>query len=602
MRARANEFKGFARFHIVANRSLIPLVATFALISLSFIPPKSFFTLFDKNAAPQFMSALLMGVILSFALYLKRDRFQLPIYLIVAVIAAISLPLISLLLSSAPAQGLTGDTFRYNGLASLYFLIVVAALHGLLDLASFIRLMKSYLAIISIVEVIAVLQHFSLISLPGIQGTVTATFGNLDFLSAFIGTSLPLILFAFYYSSSVGKWLSVGLFALSSYVIYLAGAKQGYLDLVLTIGAIAFYFAYSKVSYRFFDEQLSIRAKTTVLTVLLLLWLEFIFIVPFADLNIPHVSDDPQVAIRGVLWLAAFNQFKSAPLFGVGPDQYGNYYEQFRTISSITVLPGDSSNDAHSAPLQTLATLGITGSVVFVALIAIVIYSSLKLYRTKPEMKRPVQITSLFIFIFISNAAISPIVLANRYLMWAVGGFLALYLYRSVEIAPKLVKLSKRTVTAVSIFLIATMTFTAGVFAHSQLRYLGWGENNMKTEGALQKVSIDAFLPCQYYFPDLIKYTGVVTPESTEKLSLARLESNPRCYSAVLQLSNVAAQKNDMTMMRKYVYQLMEMAPARRETLDMATSYAIKAKDKELEEIVRKTYAKLGIMLVDVQP
>jgi hypothetical protein len=438
--------------------------------------------------------------------------------------------------------------------------------------------------------------------LPGIQGTVTATFGNLDFLSAFIGTSLPLILFLYFYSGRPGKYLAVALLLLSTVVITLTGAKQGFLDLAIFLLAIGGYLLYSKVKFRYFQEPLSIRAKTTVLTVLLLLWLEFIFTVPFANLNIPHVSDDPQVAIRGVLWLAALNQFKSSPWFGIGPDQYGNYYEQFRTVSSTVVLPGDSSNDAHSGFMQTLATLGLSGSILFLTLLVVLIYSALKLYRTQPEMKRPVQIISLFIFIFITNAAISPIVIANRYLMWAVGGFLVLYLYRNSELSAKQLKLSQSLIGAITVVLIATLTFTSGVFGYSQARYLAWGEKNMNTKGAVQKVAIDPFLPCQYYFPDLVKYQGVLSVKSVKEISLERIKSNPRCYAAILQLARVAADTNDLSMMRKYVYTLIHLAPARRDTLDIATVYAMRANDKKLEEIVRRTFAKQGILIVDVNP
>lgn len=128
------------------------------------------------------------------------------------------------------------------------------------------------------------------------------------------------------------------------------------------------------------------------------------------------------------------------------------------------------------------------------------------------------------------------------------------------------------------------------------------GEKNKQTKGAVQEVTVNPFLPCQYYFPDLVKYMGVVTPEEVVKVSSQRLTSNPRCYSAVLQISGAYGEQKNLSMMRKYVYQLMEMAPARRETLDMATNYAIVAKDKKLEEVVRKTYAKLGIILLDVNP
>ena len=575
------------------------LFIVFALVSLAHLPNDSLTTLFDKNSAVQFLTSIFLGSLIGLLILAKRIEIRIP-PLLVAVIALLLISVsISLVLSKSRYQGITGDTFRYNGLASLFFLIIIGALHTTLTFARFIGAIKLYVGVVALVGVLSILQFFQIVTLPGIQGTVTGPFGNLDFLAAYLGTSFPLWIVVFINSSSRGKLLTLVGATLSIYVIHLTGAKQGYLDLALTAVGLAGYLLYSRITYRYFGQAMSIRLKTAIFSISIILWLEFIFAFPFSNLNIPQISDDPQVAIRGVMWLAAFNTFKSHFLFGVGPDQYGDYYEQYRTVNSVVVLPADSTNDAHSAPLQILATYGFSGAILFVALIVLVIHALLTLHRNRPDLQRSVAGLGLFLFIYLTNAAVSPTVIANKYLAWAVGAFLIACAAREIPL-PRFSNLASKVTQPLIALMTLVLIFTSTFFVSSLYRFNSFGEFNRSSNGAYQKVAVDDFLPCQYYFPDVLKYTGVQYSADMKSLSLERVKSSPRCYGAIVRLAGIAAEENNLKELRKYIYQLIEIAPARREVLDAATYYALRADDKELEEIVRKQFAKMGITILDV--
>jgi O-antigen ligase len=447
--------------------------------------------------------------------------------------------------------------------------------------------------------VIAVLQHFDLVTMPGVQDNPASTFGNLDFYAAYVGTSFPLILFAYLKSNPLGKRALIALAVLSLICLRLTDAKQGYLDFLIAALLILTALGYQKFRRPSDGETFSIPVRTTILTFVLFLWLELIFIIPFFGKAIPFVGDDPQVAIRGVLWLAGLNQFKSSPALGVGPDHYGAYYEHFRTVNSTIVLPGDSSNDAHSGPVQTLATTGVLGTLIFVLLIAYVIRALLLILERESLGKGATYSLALFLFIYLTNAAISPIVLPHKYLFWAVCGYLIFEAHRGS--AEQGVRSTPPKLFVPAIAVLASLTLFVGVaFTYSQVNFTRWGQTHNANPGAVQQIKVSPYIPCRIYFSSLVRFISPSGNEALEELSRRQAEINPRCYEAQKMLSVLAYNRGDFKEMRKRVYILIDLAPAQREVLDLATLYAVKAGDKKLQDIVTQQLTRMGIDRIEL--
>jgi hypothetical protein len=379
----------------------------------------------------------------------------------------------------------------------------------------------------------------------------------------------------------------------------MADAKQGYLDFLIAIVLVVLALVYRKFRRQKDGEEFSLGVKTTLYTFAIFLWLEFIFMIPFIGKSIPHIGDDPQVAIRGVMWLAGVNQFLSRPLLGVGPDQYGNYYEEFRTVNSTVVLAGDTSNDAHSMTTQTLATTGIVGSLLFLLLIAYVIRSILVILDRNKLDRKATYALALFLFIYVTNATISPIVLQHKYLFWAVSGFLIFTALRSEEVpiwkpAPK-----SSVITLVSALTAVTLFVGVG-FGVGQVNFMRWGEANKSDKNAILNIKISPFIPCHIYFTYLAGYISPRGNSALEKLSRAQVAINPRCQEAQKMLAVLAYNKGDYKEMRKRVYILIRLTPAQREVLDIATLYAVKAGDEKLQAIVARQLARMGVKRIQI--
>ena len=582
-----------------ANKVMSFAVLGYAGLALGHIPTNILVTLFDKNQSVQFAGTLFLAAAFGVILIIKRHSIQLPRTLFFLGLALICALFISAISSKSFFPSLTGDSLRYAGIASTLALAVVAIFHGLFNAQNFPKLISGYLFALFLTEVIAILQHFNLITMPGVQGNPASTFGNLDFYAAYVGTSFPLILFAYLKSNPLGKRALIALAVLSLICLRLTDAKQGYLDFLIAALLILTALGYQKFRRPSDGETFSIPVRTTILTFVLFLWLELIFIIPFIGKAIPFVGDDPQVAIRGVLWLAGLNQFKANPVLGVGPDQYGAYYEHFRTVNSTIVLPGDSSNDAHSATVQTLATTGVVGTLIFVLLIAYVIRSLLIILERDSIGRAATYSLALFLFIYLTNAAISPIVLPHKYLFWAVCGYLIFEAHRGRTEESTGSTPTKLFVPAIAV--LASLTLFVGcAFVYSQVTFSRWGQTQLANPNAVQQVKVSPFIPCHIYFSSLVRFIAPSGNEALEELSRRQVEINPRCYEVQKMLAVLAYNRGDFKEMRERVYILIDIAPAQREVLDLATLYAFKKGDKKLQDIVAQQLTRMGIDRIEL--
>jgi O-antigen ligase len=326
------------------------------------------------------------------------------------------------------------------------------------------------------------------------------------------------------------------------------------------------------------------------------IWAEAIFLMPFIGKDIPVLGNDIQVQIRGEFWLAGISQFGSSPLFGVGPDQYGNYYETYRTLDSAQNLQTVLANDAHSAPVQTVATLGFVGVFAFVLLLAFLVRAAIIAIEKYPTKRKEIAAIALFLFVYFTNAAVSPITLPNKYLFWAAAGFIVGLAYRSEGVPKKSLQAFVGVAVALTLFITSNFVF-------AQVRYLNWIEE-FATNNASKVIAVEysRYIPCAMYYDSLAKIINNQGNEALEKFSRAQLAGNERCVNAQINMAKLSYNKGDIAGMRQYVYALTEMAPSREEVLFVARAYATKADDKALLKKVVSQSAKLGIISIPVEP
>jgi len=581
----------------VANRLVIATGFLDLLLTIALIPIGVFPHAFDKNATAQFLMLTIVATLFGLLIVKRRSHFVFSGKVIWALWITVVALFVSALMSPDFIGSLTGDTGRFTGVISALCLLIVAIFHAGFTLEQFKRLVWLYVGVVVATQIIGVLHYYKIFDLPGEAGMVS-TFGNLDFFAAYLGTTFPLLVYLLI-NSSRNRRILIGVVALGSiFCLSRAGALQGYVDLGVMALLIALFFLIKFLPQRFKDfvSDLTLNAKTFAFTLFVIIWAEAIFLMPFIGKDIPVLGNDIQVQIRGEFWLAGISQFGSSPLFGVGPDQYGNYYETYRTLDSAQNLQTVLANDAHSAPVQTVATLGFVGIIAFVLLLAFLVRAAIIAIEKYPTKRREIAAILLFLFVYFTNAAVSPITLPNKYLFWAAAGFIVGLAYRT-QGAPK------KSLQAFVAVAVAVTLFIAGNFTFGQVRYLNWIEDYASNNASkIIPVEYSNYIPCAMYYDTLAKVINNQGNEALEKFSRAQIAGNERCVNAQINMAKLSYNKGDIAGMRQYVYALTEMAPSREEVLFVARAYATKANDKALLKKVDTQSAKLGIISIPVAP
>ena len=561
----------------------------FIIAALLHIPDNVFPHGFDKNAPVQLLSLLLISTVYLIYIAIKSEKFRFTRLATYGALALVISQFASLMASGNLIGSLIGDAGRFVGVASVLALLTVAIFHSQFTFSPFVFLLRFYIVAIEGVALAGIAQHFDLIEFPGAHG-VSATLGNTDFFAAMLGTTFPLIFFVVLNSTMRARIFLGFAAATNIFALYLAGPLQGYLDLAFVVVGISLYLLRKYIPRR----QWTLNARTFLGTFAVIIWAEFIFLMPFLGDFVPVLGNDVQVKIRSNFWLAGMRQFFDHMLFGVGPDQYGNNYEQYRTLEDIIKYTNILSNDAHSASVQTLATLGIVGTAVFIFLIALVIRAFLIIWDNKKIDRGSLFALGLFIFVYLTNSFISPITLIHKFIFWAICGFIAGQVYRLPSRKSE-AKLSHKVLPVIS---AATLFAIAAFFTQGQLNYLTHIERYAKDNAIVQDYTPSAALPCFMYFDAELLMAQNHGPADAKKLAEDELAANPRCVAAAAYLARVAADSGEIEGLGELVNRLIEIAPARNITFTVGMYYANRVGDVKLRQALEVRMKALGLVYI----
>jgi len=581
------------------QRSLVGAALGFLLLATLHVPDNLFRYAFDKTAPVQFSLLMTLAAIFLIVIAAKPERFKFKKHLLYAVMALGAAQLISVLLSGNLIGSLFGESGRFVGFFSAMALIIVATFHTQFNLKNFIRLLWGYLVSIEIVVLLGLAQHFDLLEFPGAEG-VASTFGNTDFFAAFVGTSYPLLILLALGATTRLRLLLALLAILNFSALYFAGPLQGYVDVALTILGLSIFLIRKRIP-RF---NWSLNVRTFLGTFAVIIYAEAIFLMPFLGERIPVLGNDIQVKIRGNFWIDAIRQFFAHPLFGVGPDQYGNHYEQYRTLDDLKKYPDILSNDAHGAAVQTLATLGIFGTLAYIALLAIVIRALLVLWDSRKIDRKVTFVLGIYIFVYLSNSFISPITTSHKYLFWAVLGFIVGQVYRIKGNAIKgnTIKgnagTGKRFTRSTALVALSLTVISTGYFVAGQFNYMASVDKYGRNNSATIDYKPSPVIPCFMYFDAESLMLQKQGDQAVIDLAEDELNDNPRCVAANIIKAQQAINSGDLTALRTYAYHLHEIAPARGKSIEIGMYYATKAGDAALAQSIQRIMRELNLIYV----
>jgi O-antigen ligase len=296
----------------------------------------------------------------------------------------ILLSLTSSFLSEAPfVQNFYGDSGRNTGFLTYLILSLILLGSTLISQASSFNRILIWFVIAGAINVVLGYWAWILgdpIPWNNIYGNLLGTFGNPNFMGAFMGMFSAVLAILALSESLELKWrfLSGAFWILTVPIILQTKAVQGVL---LTLGGAGLaLFCYLYFKYR--NKWVNVLYGTAFLTSAILAVLGALQIGPLAQYIYKR-----SVSLRGSYWNAAIEMGSSNPLTGVGMDSYGTFYRQYRSENAATDMPGPevASNAAHSVPLDFLAFGGFPLFVVYVAILLIGFLSLVKVFRRKKQ-------------------------------------------------------------------------------------------------------------------------------------------------------------------------------------------------------------------------
>jgi O-antigen ligase len=255
--------------------------------------------------------------------------------------------IISSALSSNPFErGLYGAFGRNTGALTYISLgIILLAVSTFKEFSSYVKVIKAFViaASINIVYCLLAGAGYDVFTWSNpFNGAVLGTFGNPNFIGAFMGVFVSTMFIALIaYRAERMKLLIVSFgILLGVVVIKLSDALQGAIIPIFGISAL------SLIYLKYFPKYKGIR-----ITAAIVYFLGFI-VGGLGILNkgpLAQLLYKPSLTFRGEYWQTGINMGLDKPLFGVGIDSYGSYFRTFRN-QSATVLPGvDVTTDtAHN--------------------------------------------------------------------------------------------------------------------------------------------------------------------------------------------------------------------------------------------------------------
>lgn len=212
-----------------------------------------------------------------------------------------------------------------------------------------------------------------------IKMSLIGTFGNSNFVSAFMGISgsVSFTLALDFRAALKKRLIYLVALSVSAFLISRTESKQGFVVLIggcLFIFGIYLYKRYKSkaliISYSFF---FSVGAALSVAGLLKM--------GPLADLIYKS-----SVSYRIEYWKAGFEMFKANPITGVGLNSYGDWYRFFRSENSL-VSPGVNvfTNTAHNVYIDLAATGGIFLLISYVLIIFLTLKSTYRFILRNKE-------------------------------------------------------------------------------------------------------------------------------------------------------------------------------------------------------------------------
>ena len=347
---------------------------------LSFLLPGSTllilpFSVSDPINLPKMVVLVVCSGVLAGILLSSLKEFAQPKYRqILFILSLFSLNLIILLFVFKDAFGeiFYGIPGRNTGVVTYFaFSIVMLASVYIASDSSIARVFKLLFGCGFVLIIYGFVQALGLEPFPYVniyESDVFGTFGNPNFQSAFLGMISVLLVPYILLDQLRVTFRVVGglLLGAALHGIELTNSIQGFFNFI--IGTAVMIFLYFKLKR---NKILSSITLFFTFIGIVSISAAFFKVGPLADLIYKG-----SMAARVYYWETAFRIAGDNPLFGVGPDKYGDWLRRYRSASEVqTNLTADSS---HSVYLDILSGGGFPLFIIYLGITALTILAIFK--------------------------------------------------------------------------------------------------------------------------------------------------------------------------------------------------------------------------------
>jgi hypothetical protein len=277
----------------------------------------------------------------------------------------------SVVQSNAPMSQLVYGAYgRSTGLVTYFLLILlfISAL-ALSQKDSFLKVSYGLLAagVVNVLYSLWVITFGDFIGWTNPYGNILGTFGNPNFIGAFLGI-FASVLFAFTIKPNLDwkfRVASIILLLITFIEIESSSAIQG---IVVAAGGM------SLVGFFFLRSKFSSPLIPSIYSLLVLIGGVIATLGALQKGPLTSLIYKNSVSLRGEYWQAGWNMAEKFPFSGVGMDTYGDWYRRLRDDQAL-INPGPNtiSNAAHNVVLDQLAYGGWPMFIAYIAIIVLVI-------------------------------------------------------------------------------------------------------------------------------------------------------------------------------------------------------------------------------------
>lgn len=276
-----------------------------------------------------------------------------------------------------------------------YFFFSVFALAGLTlsQMDNFKKLLYGFYfaGIVNIVYCLWAWQIGDFIPWNNIYGQILGTFGNPNFIGAFLGMVI-VGLTSYLLQPDLGLPLRVSIVVINLVAFLEVIASRAVQGLVVTFGGLTimiFFWLRSKTVNRAILPAYLVTVAILGLTAMLGALQKG----PMASIIYKR-----SVSLRGSYWNAGIEMGRDNLFTGVGMDAYGNNYRRYRSLNAFTDMPGPEtiSNAAHNIVIDIFAFGGLPLLLSYLLILGITLVSIVRFTTRKKQ----------FDFIFVAMTSI----------------------------------------------------------------------------------------------------------------------------------------------------------------------------------------------------